>query len=178
MPMLRISLKWMRALFIPCLDFLACCRGRCCISAAMGMGVAVRLCSAAEREEWGTVLCEPHAGGRCPALLPSGFCAKYTSRPFDCRTSPFTVKNEKSPILVIKQRNTRFLCHTLARAGDPRGKPAYIAHKASLLEIVGDDAYLEIERAMQHDIYGSLAVKVPNDNMERLRIVCVHKGRK
>ena len=133
---IAISMPMLKQLFHPCdLEYVtANCRGRCC-QGTDGIMVTIHPTEAARIEALGATVTDgfvqADSRGLCPFKTDAGRCRIHDHKPFGCAASPFTLNENNT--LIVRNRYRCLKCYKADGA-----LPAYIAHRWSLVHILGE----------------------------------------
>lgn len=96
---------------------------------------------------------QPDSDGKhCPFKTEEGLCSVHDKKPFGCRASPFTLN--KNLVLVVRNKYRLMRCFKRGTV------PVYIAHKQSLISIIGENNWQKLDKYVQQGI-PSLLVSIP-----------------
>ncbi len=133
--------------FQPCTPeyIISVCKGRCC----QGTGNIKVVVSNSEIDKFAAKgasiknnFIQPDERGLCPFKNDNGLCNTHGEKPMGCRISPFILTSKDT--LIVRNRYRLLKCYNTKDA-----IPVYLAHKQSLIWLLGDE-YNQLLRMLEN----------------------------
>ena len=165
---IRVSFKSLMQCFHPCdKEFIRnVCHGTCCESHTKERNTLITIHPT--EEEWikkaggqieNGVL---KTGNKCPFKTSEDLCAIQSTKPFGCIASPFTLTAKDT--LIIRNRYRMLRCYRVKEGK----KPAYIAHRASLDILLGEEEAQRVIDFIEKNKQDLMA-EMLNENYQKLK---------